>query len=478
MNMKKFWKYFLITILLLIGLLCVGIIYLFFVPNSSLFGIMYISLNENYYSPAYTVANDSTIFINSRSYPVRFVESANEYMSVRVYSNSLGFVHESHSEVVISSDISSAGIKIDISEPYGASIINDSFIEIRLPENSTLNLNLTNKNASTLLNVDNLTINDLSYTTTSGDINLLSGTINGMMDLDLNKADFVLGSEVNTKDNLITLSLSSGKFDTTQNSIGELIVESNDHGVILLGECDSLSSRSTIAGGRIEATTLHSIELKSSDTNVYINNLMGGTIEMSKSGKISINNAFGNPLLKTSSGSIYIKQLNSDANLTTGNGNIKVDMASSNVTAKSDYGDIFINYISGDRDSAINLLMAETNNGKIEAHNVDRTNISISNRGRAYIYYNSVNGESLIDGENGEVYVQFNSDNTLTLTTSSNSGNVNVYYAGIQTSEPFTDKALTSFNINTNNTSNNKISVSTNSGNLRVRDNTMAELGY
>ncbi len=475
--MKKFWKYFLITLLLLIGLLCVGILYLFFVPNSNLFGIMYISLNENFYSSGYNLTDGTTVFVNSRSYPVRFVTSANEYMSVRVYSNSLGFVHESHSTVEISAELSSSSINITISEPYGACIVNDSFIEIRLPEDSNLNFSLKNKNADTTFNSSTLSVNDLSYSTTSGDFDMLSGNIKGSLDLELNKADFTLGKDVVMNNNRVTLSVTSGKFDSTSNAIDELIIEKNSNGVILLGNCNNLLFDSNLAGGRIEAKTINLIDVQSSDTNIYIDTLLGGSIQLTKSGKISINKAYGNPTLITANGSINVKEMFSNASLVTTNGKITVDLAYSNISTESDYGDIVITFISGDNDTTINFLDAKTNNGKIEAKNVDRTFVDITNRGRANIYFNTVNGASTINGQNGDIYVQFDSNNTLTLTTSSNSGNVDVYYAGLPAGEPHTAKELTSFNIQTNSTSTNKINISTNSGALRVRDNIMADLG-
>ena len=90
--MKVFVRYFLIVILLLIGLFALGILYLFFVPGSSLFGITYISYSDNYNSEAYDASNISTIRLNSRAYDVFVVPASSEEISVRVYANSLGFV--------------------------------------------------------------------------------------------------------------------------------------------------------------------------------------------------------------------------------------------------------------------------------------------------------------------------------------------------------------------------------------------------
>lgn len=473
--MKKFWKYTLITILLLIGLFCVAILYLFFVPNSNLFGIMYISLNENVYSPAYSVTENNLITITSRSYPVRFVTSANEFLSIRVYANSLGFVLEDNSKAEIKDEITSNGLNIEISEPHGACVYNNSFIEIRIPEGSNIDISLKNQNASTTFNVADLSINDLSYSTTNGDFSMLSGTINGELNLNLNRATFTLSADVVTNENTVTLNLTSGSFVARDSVLDNVYIDNNDRGVIILGDCNYLHSRNDLAGGRIEATRVGMIELNSSDTDVYIDNLEGGSIELTKSGEISIDTVSGDPYLTTSSGSIYIKNLVSNANLsTTSNGSITVDLAHADITAETTYGDIDITFISGDGDSTVNFIDATTSNGRIDLYNVDRTLIRIADRGRAYVYFNDVNGTSVIDGENGEVYMQFNSNNNLTLTTSSTSGNVNVYYEGIPYGEPYTGRTANTFTINAG--GNNSIDVSTNSGNLRVRDNTFAEM--
>ena len=103
--MKVFVRYFLIVILLLIGLFALGILYLFFVPGSSLFGITYISYSDNYNSEAYDASNISTIRLNSRAYDVFVVPASSEEISVRVYANSLGFVLNKNSKVDIEEDV-------------------------------------------------------------------------------------------------------------------------------------------------------------------------------------------------------------------------------------------------------------------------------------------------------------------------------------------------------------------------------------
>ena len=84
--MKGFWKYFTLTILLVLGLGCIGVLYLFFVPGSSLFNITYISKKENF--KASIDATDVTkIEMYSKNFDINFTTNDEEQIIVEVYSN-------------------------------------------------------------------------------------------------------------------------------------------------------------------------------------------------------------------------------------------------------------------------------------------------------------------------------------------------------------------------------------------------------
>ena len=103
--MKTFWKYFSIILLLLIGLCMLGILYLFFVPNSSIFGLRYLSLNETIYSDRYTADNFNKVTVNSHAYEVYVEPSDSENIIVSLYVNSLGFTLVDNSNYAIDADI-------------------------------------------------------------------------------------------------------------------------------------------------------------------------------------------------------------------------------------------------------------------------------------------------------------------------------------------------------------------------------------
>ena len=205
--MKVFWKYFLIVILLLIGLCALSILYLFFVPGSSLFGITYISYSDNFNSEAYDATNITTIRVNSRAYDVSILPASSEEISLRVYANSLGFVLNRNSDVNIDEKIEGDELIFDIDEPYGAAVINDSRIQLRIPTSKAFNIILNNNSSLTTINNENLQLNNLIYETDRGNLSFTRGTLLGYIDASIGRADFVIGKNAVINNNNIYLPL-------------------------------------------------------------------------------------------------------------------------------------------------------------------------------------------------------------------------------------------------------------------------------
>ena len=211
--MKTFWKYFSIILLLLIGLCMLGILYLFFVPNSSIFGLRYLSLNETIYSDGYTADNFNKVTVNSHAYEVHVEASDSENIIVSLYVNSLGFTLVDNSNYSIDTDIDGSELVFDITEPTGALVRNDSHITVMIPADTSIALELNNDSANTYIDHSSLNITELSYTTKSGDFEFTSGSVSGAMDLDIGKADFKIGAEVGTNNNSVTIHSTTGLFD-------------------------------------------------------------------------------------------------------------------------------------------------------------------------------------------------------------------------------------------------------------------------
>ena len=485
--MRTFWKYFLIIILLLIGLCAVGVLYLFFVPGSSLFGITYISYHEDIYSRAYATENISKVELNSRSYQVNVVPSSTDEISLKVYSNSLGFVLTRNSEVVINESAEGDTLIFNVAEPYGLATANSSYIELRIPAISDIDITLTNRNATTNLNSADLIINNLTYRSDNGDLNFNAGEIKGSFDIELGNADFTIGGSVVTNNNNVTIAMTTGQFSAQESILGDFTINRNNRGVFLIKQCNRFGFNLDEGGGRVEIETVANLNITSSDTNVYVDNIVeGATIRLTQSGRVEIGNVQGYSDIITNDGAIHVGNSTARLILQSNDGHITVDSTMREIEASSAYGDISITFNeqadSFNEDRTSRTATASTNNGKITLHGAENININIAENGRAEIYMNNVYGENILSGNTGEVYlvINENADNKYTLITQSTSGNVSVDLAQFQAGgggyhTNARTETLVHFDSGVDNESDpvwdeNVLTVSTASGSLLVRD--------
>ena len=480
--MKVFWKYFLIVILLLIGLCALSILYLFFVPGSSLFGITYISYSDNFNSEAYDATNITTIRVNSRAYDVSILPASSEEISLRVYANSLGFVLNRNSDVNIDEKIEGDELIFDIDEPYGAAVINDSRIQLRIPTSKAFNIILNNTSSLTTINNENLQLNNLIYETDRGNLSFSRGTLLGYIDASIGRADFVIGKNAVINNNNVYLSATSGYFEALSTTLGDVIVESNKNAVIRINSCNNFDEDQAEAGGRIQIDTVAQVNITAADTNVYINNLTdGGTIRLTKSGRIEITNVLAETDLFTNTGNITITESKGPISLTSEDGNIQVTSAYLRVQTNTDYGDVDITFSeeaeSYNDNPNSRMLMATTNNGKISATGVENIYITIQDNGRAEISMQDVYGENVIDGKRGSISMIINRYSEYRLHTKTDSGDVSVnlmQIAGTGTGG-YTDKERTEYVNCTITSFNATLEVSTTTGSLYIRDEELIE---
>jgi len=470
--MKKFWKYFTLTILLLLGLCCVGILYLFFVPNSSLFGICYISNNEHYTSQDYSKTNVETIILNSNNYDVKIVDTDSDNISIKVYSNTFGFVLTKNKAVSIIPKLNNGSLTFNITEPTGFAFNSSSYIELSIPDSKTFNLNLKNNKAETKLNSSKIKLNNLTYETNNGDFVIENVTISGDIKLNLNKATLEYSSSVNNNSNDVYLNLTTGKFDASSSTFNDVIIESNTRGVVLIKECANITQDTTSAGGRIEVDTAKFVNIKSSSTNVYINNITDGAIIDLTNGNISIKDLTDNSSLTTDSGNINIDKLNSYSNIKTNTGNVTISNAQEHIELQTNYGTINIHY----SDDAINrFVSAILDDGKIIVSGLEKINLNINGNGRAELDMKDVKGLSSIVANSGAVYVKVNKNAKYKLATKSD-GSVRVNLAQIAQYGGYTTKDLTTTYVNCTSSTfdSNVLEISTTTGNLTVLDSNFA----
>lgn len=479
--MKKVWKYIIITLLSILGLACVGVLYLFFVPGSSLFNITYIYKSYTHNSQSYKADNITTLAVNSRAYEVNILESENDEFSLKVYANSFGFVLNKNKDVQISSTLNNNVLTFNISEPYGFAIKNDSYINVYIPKSTNVNLSLNNQKAKTNFDAPNLNINQLSYSTQKGNFNFKNGSISNMLKLTLNKSTFQISENVKTNNNNVELNLSSGKFISSSAALGDISVVKNTRGIITIKACNILKEQIASSGGQINVEKLSRAEISTSDSIITLGEVANGvTIDLNASGSISVASLSGNSSIVTNSGNVNIGTAFSPLLISSISGNIKVSAAMKNVSIVNSYGESEIhfaeeaeNYTSQNK---CRSLTANIKNGKLIATGVqhigtpvENEGINISGNGRIYLYMNDVLGENYLDSVDGNIFVSVNKDSKYLLTTSSEYGNVRVNLTQTSEYNGYTTKTSRTTKVNCS-TSANKLTVSTSHGNLTILD--------
>ncbi len=477
--MKKFGKYLTITLLLLLGLICVGLLYLFFVPNSQLFGIKYVSLKDKHFSEAYDCTSINKVVVNTRAYDTHVVASSTDNISVMVYANNIGYLLVKNSDVVIDAKIDNSTLTFNITEPYGATILNESEIIISIPSSKTFDITISNDKANTSIG-SNISINDLSYTTDKGNLSISNATITGEMNFKFNDAIISLDDGLILNNNNVNLSAGSGQFDAKDYPLGDIKINQNKRAVFLLNNANVINMNTSSAGGRIEAKSVGNISLVSTDTNVYIDTILdGASIILKDSGKVEIKSVDGAASITTDTGDIKINKSTSPLTLISKHGNIDVLDTTSKVDATNSYGNINVTFndsaLSNSVDNMSRLLIAENNKGKITCVGADRVDIKATNNARVNLSMHDVIGESNIVGANSNISVTISAEAQFLLTTEAG-GKVSVNLSQISNvgTGGYTTGSHTETFINCL-TSTNSLNITTN-GNLTVRDTITTQL--
>lgn len=505
--MKKVGKYLLILLLLLTGLFFIALLFLFFVPNSSLFGITYVGKNTVTYSQSYNVNNFSTINLNSNAFDINIVPTDLDQVYLKVTNKMFGFTLEKNSKVILNQKLYKDMLTFSVTEPHGAAFKNGSTIELRIPENSTLNLNINNNSAS--VNFKSLKgksdkdakivhIKNLEYNTKKGSLQIANASVSGNINLNLNSGSCNILKSCKLNNNNLTLSQTSGRLTTEKEVIlGDITHQANTSGNVNIYECNSYTANLGSAGGNISlGITNGDINISSSDTNINIDQHKegGATINLTKSGKIYINKAtsanrilnlntnsgnisvgesYKNILATSNNGNIKISQMRTFANLTTNSGNISVTYA----TDASDYTE----ENSDNRKADI-----KTTSGNVTVDGVENITLTL-NKGSAVINMKKVLGLNNLTATSGSIKVVTpsnlnvdlaNTNKYLLTTKTEESGTV---FVGISGFDEHTKKEQTTLHVGVKPGESlgedfaNTLNVSATNGSVRVVN---AELDY
>lgn len=489
--MKKIWKYIIITLLLLLGLCCVGVLYLFFVPGSSLFNITYINNNILKSTETYEKADVKKIKLNSRGYDVKIIASEDDTISAKAFSNSFGFVLVQNSKFEIDANLDNNILTINVTEPYGFATYNSSYIELALPANVQTSLVLNNKKALTVVDHKDVCLNSLSYTSEKGECKFNQGHIMGPIDLNLNKSKFYISPDVNLNDNEVNLKLTTGTFDAPKSIFGDVYILENERGIINILQCYTIRENQPYAGGQINIIDVGHANITAGDSIINLKNVNDtAIIDLKASGSISIHSLSGDSSISTNSGNIEIGSAESSITLYSESGNITLNNAYLTVVVKIGYGEALINFADDasnyPANSSARVLHAEVKNGKLTANGVHSigtaTNLSssiidggikISGNGRVYLNMSGVYGINTLQANNGFAHVVINKNSSYTLKTSSQGGNIRVNLTQISEYNGYTTKEERTTNVNCSSSS-KLFTATVNMGNLTILDTNFA----
>lgn len=481
--MKKVGKYLSITLLLLTGLFFVFLLFLFFVPNASMFGITFISYNERTLSENYKIENVEKIVLNSRSYDIKIESTQSSIVSARIENHSLGYVLTKNSTLNLEEELLNGVLTFTVNEPYGVAFKNNSLITLLIPESKEVDLKIENKNANVTFEDKNLKIKNLTYKAEKGIVNVKDSEISGVFNLDLKKSTFYITKESKLNSNDINLKLTTGRFEAVHSHLGDINILSNERGVILLNNVSSINQKEQTTGGRIEANQVATVSITGSDTNLYINEITTrASISLRNAGEVKINLLSGIADIVTNSGDIKIKSCTKNLttlSVLTDDGDISVYNAYNKVFAETSSGNITTTFASdADKISIDNkntrYFKAITKTGKIVAKGINRTDIEIKSDGSADLSFenfdNNLNVTNNITSKNGNIYVKVNSLSSFILNSSTQKGHSRINLLQTESYKGWTDKSIQNKAINCD-TSTNVITIAVSgSGNILMHD--------
>lgn len=484
--MKKVGKYITITLLMLVGLFFVGLLFLFFIPNSSLFGITFISYNERTFSEFYNLDTNAeintvnSVKINSRAYDVKVKSSNSENLYLQVENHSLGYVLKDNKNLIIKESLNNKVLTFTITEPYGVAFKNNSSITLYVPTDKEINLTLSNKTAAVEIDNTHCKINNFSYSTERGTLNLKNASISGELNLNLNKANAKISSNVNLNNNNLNLKITTGKFDASNSVLGDVNILENQRGVIILNECRKLSQPKQTSGGRVEANKVSNVDFYGTDTNLYLTEITNGAKIEVTTGTVNINSLSGDSDIKSTTGSISINEMKSTLTVFATTGNINVSKAFNQIFATTDSGCVTINFDESSdyaTSGSVNyrFLKVISKSGNVNATGLNSADFKITGTGNVNVNFASFQDDlkliSDIQTEKGNIFVSVNYSDKYILNSKTN-GNSRINLMQTEKYNGWTDKLIQNKSINgASGVNANQINLKSSSGNILMHDN-------
>jgi len=275
------------------------------------------------------------------------------------------------------------------------------------------------------------------------------------LNLDLNKSTFNLDSSAVLDANDINLKLTSGKFNASETTLGNVEISSNAQGVIILGTCSLLKSpdEEKITGGRIEAEHIEKLYFTGSDTDIYIKETTTIVdITLTNSGCVEIKKISGTADIVTSKGDIDINSCTPDLLslwATTTKGDIKIKNAYNKIFTETTSGNVLTEFANDTAPVSLSntytsYFNGKTKTGKIVVTGLTRADVEVED-GSADLTFSNFNKNlsivNTINSKNGNVYIKVDSASAFVL-NSFTKGNSRINLLQTEVYKGWTEKTV------------------------------------
>ncbi len=429
-KMKKVGIVSLITLIVLLCAAFLGFAYLFLVPNSSLFGVKYISnKSAKYYQLGEYTAPINTIEIKTNKYSVDVIVDK-DIKQIEVYQKNdlAGLVLKKKYKTGLKYEYDTVRNKLTIKteETSGWVGFGASRIEVTLPDEcvneSTSLVVSASKKSDIEIDGAEKQINNLSISVYRGDVGVNNIKVNNLK-IDANNSSIVFGEKFGNTINTVKLDIGNSTVNFLKCGGGETeiskakkedreidvsnvnfniekleIAGMSKDGLVKLIKCNEIGSvgypNNRISGGKIDCVYVRDVvQVASKDGSVVVRDV-DGMCNFNSSGygglKIS-GKANGLVNANSSQGDIYVNRLNADGcNFSTDSGSITIKNATQSMQIISMSGNVDVKfaedvgeYGSGSSYRSISNLRVKNGNVKIEGLNYIK--LEVENGGKADI---------------------------------------------------------------------------------------------
>ena len=125
--------------------LFIGLLYLFFVPNSTLFNITFISRNNKALSETFHYNDVQLVKLNANRFDIQICESPNNDIYVQTLDKTLGYTTVKNKDMSIKSEFINNVVTYTITEPTGALFKSSSYIKLFIPNQKSIDVEIYNQ---------------------------------------------------------------------------------------------------------------------------------------------------------------------------------------------------------------------------------------------------------------------------------------------------------------------------------------------